>query len=159
MWAKAVKFSLRLDTHLLKCYTQDVQLWSFRHLVIYQLPCPVSPELSTKQIGQSEGSKVFYSSSISWPLRPLHLTNQKTAQVTAYSSIWQQQWSCLPLKNKESQPSCLNFKSGGVKKSGWCNAPRLFHVCRNYNNSDTMSFLDKSPTVYNNYQQLWIGVI
>ena len=73
--------------------------YSFGHLdtsVMYQLPCPVSPEISTKQIGQSEGSiwyahfKVLYSNCLSWPLRPLHLTNQKkarNAQVTPYS-IW-----------------------------------------------------------------------
>ena len=70
--AKLWLFSLQLDTHLLKCYTQAVWLGRLDTSVIYQLPCPVSPELSTKQIGQSEGSnwytpfKVLYSSSIAF---------------------------------------------------------------------------------------------
>ena len=44
------------DTDLLKCYTQAIELGRLDTSVIYQLPCPVSPELSIKQIGQSEGS-------------------------------------------------------------------------------------------------------
>ena len=49
-------FSLQLYTNLLKCYTQAVQFGRLDTSIIYQLPCPVSPELSTKQIGQSEGN-------------------------------------------------------------------------------------------------------
>ena len=77
-------FSLRLDTHLSMCYTQAVRLGRLDTSVISQLPCPVSPELSTKQIGQSEGSnwyttwhtpfKVLYSSSVAWLFRQLHQT-------------------------------------------------------------------------------------
>ena len=43
--AKLWLFSLRLDTHLLKFYTQAVWLGRLDTSVIYQLSCPVSPDL------------------------------------------------------------------------------------------------------------------
>ena len=87
-----MKFSLQFDIHLLKCYTQAVWLGRLDTSFIYQLLYPsflptgqsgltylypVIPELSTKQIGQSEGSnwytpfKVLYSSSVAWSFRQL----------------------------------------------------------------------------------------
>ena len=62
-----------IDTHLLRCYTQALYLGRLDHSIWQYWYTPF---------------KVLYSSSISWPLRELHLTNQKTvrnAQVTVYS--------------------------------------------------------------------------
>ena len=139
--AKAVKFSLRLDTHLLKrilwsfrhlrhistvlpsqprpfkvFYSSSIA-WSFRHLrhistalpsqprVKYQTNWPIRRQhlIQNCPPSQPRPFKVLYPSSISWPLRPIHRTNQKTArnaQGTAYSSIWQQQYMVMPSTQK-----------------------------------------------------------
>ena len=84
--AKLWLFSLQV------LYSSSI-VWSFRHL----------RHISTVLPSQPRPFKLLYPSSISWPLRPLHLSNQKTArnaQVTAYSIWQQQQQSCLPLENR-----------------------------------------------------------
>ena len=44
------------DTDLLKCYTQAVELGRLDTSVIYQLPWPVSPELSPSKLANQKAA-------------------------------------------------------------------------------------------------------